>query len=88
VAVGQTTKGRRRGGQKRRRVRASEAERRRGGQTPEAIGAVGHVPSGGVARTSEASGWAGHVAGLVQRVWSQAGGAAAEQDKKHVSGGG
>jgi hypothetical protein len=41
----------------------SEPQRRRGGWTPEATGVVGHVPSGGVARTPEASGRAGRAAG-------------------------
>jgi hypothetical protein len=40
----------------------SEPQRRRGGWTPEATGVVG-VPSGGVARTPEASGRAGRAAG-------------------------
>jgi hypothetical protein len=40
-----------------------EAERRRGGQTPDAVGATGRVPSGGATWTLEASGQAGRVAG-------------------------
>jgi hypothetical protein len=63
AAVGQAAKGRRRGGQKRQRVGALKSERRHGGWTPEATGAAGCVPSGGVARTSKASGRAGREPG-------------------------
>jgi hypothetical protein len=58
VRGGQAAKGRRRGSQN--AVGEPEAERRRGGRTPEA---VGRVPSGGAARTLEASGRAGRAAG-------------------------